>query len=156
MKRSQLLLGLGAFGILVVGFLAIQLVPYGHDHSNPPVQSEPAWNSLQTRALAVRACYDCHSNETTWPWYSNIAPVSWLVQRDVNKGRHGLNFSEWVRRQRGSREAVEIVQEGEMPPWFYSIMHPNAQLTSEERALLAQGMQTTFGGRELGQARPGG
>ena len=59
-------------------FLAIQFVPYGRDHSNPPVIGEPTWNSPETRALAVRACFDCHSNETVWPWYSNIAPVSWL------------------------------------------------------------------------------
>jgi hypothetical protein len=55
-------------------FALIQVVPYGRSHTNPPVQSEPKWDSPQTRALAVRACYDCHSNETTWPWYTNVAP----------------------------------------------------------------------------------
>ncbi len=64
----------------------IQVVPYGRDHANPPVRAEPAWNSARTRELAVRACFDCHSNETIWPWYSNLAPASWLVQRDVKKG----------------------------------------------------------------------
>jgi hypothetical protein len=80
---------------VVVLFGLIQLVPYGRDHTNPPVVAEPAWDSPQTRALAVRACFDCHSNETVWPWYSNVAPASWLVQRDVDDGRRRLNWSEW-------------------------------------------------------------
>ena len=67
---------LRGFVIVIVGFLAIQLVPYGRTHTNPPVTAEPAWDSPQTRALAVRACFDCHSNETVWPWYTSIAPIS--------------------------------------------------------------------------------
>src|SRR5687768_3027163 len=75
-------------GVAIVGVLAaVQLVPYGRDHTNPPVRQEPAWDRPQTRALVARACFDCHSNETTWPWYSHIAPVSWLIQRDVVEGR---------------------------------------------------------------------
>ena len=80
---------------LIVGFGLIQLVPYGRDHTNPPVTSEPAWDSPQTKALAQKACFDCHSNETVWPWYSSIAPGSWLIYRDVVEGRGNLNFSEW-------------------------------------------------------------
>ena len=63
--------------------LIIQFVPYGRDHTNPPVIAEPAWDSPQTRALFFRACADCHSNETKWPWYSTIAPASWLITRDT-------------------------------------------------------------------------
>ncbi|HEX7229427.1 MAG TPA: heme-binding domain-containing protein [Candidatus Binatia bacterium] len=85
-------------GIIVV-LLAIQLIPYGHDHTNPPVHAEPAWDNPRTRELAARACFDCHSDQTVWPWYSNIAPISWLIQRDVEKGRSELNFSEWNRPQ---------------------------------------------------------
>jgi hypothetical protein len=70
--------------ILLVG---IQVIPYGRSHTNPPVTGEPAWDSPKTRELAVRACYDCHSNQTVWPWYSHIAPISWLVQQDVDEGR---------------------------------------------------------------------
>ena len=84
-RMRRLLIGLA--GLLVLGvivFAAIQLVPFGHDHTNPPVVAEPAWDSPETRAFAVTACFDCHSNQTVWPWYSNIAPVSWLVQRDVD------------------------------------------------------------------------
>lgn len=73
-----------AFGMLVI---ASQLVPYGRDHANPSVRDEPSWNSPETRTLAERACFDCHRNETDWPWYSHVAPVSWLVQRDVVQGR---------------------------------------------------------------------
>ena len=71
--------------------LIIQFVPYGRDHTNPPVIAEPAWDSPQTRALFFRACADCHSNETTWPWYSTIAPASWLITRDVMEGRATFN-----------------------------------------------------------------
>jgi hypothetical protein len=80
-------------GLVVLGVL-IQFVPYGHDHTNPPVMQEPQWDTMQTRPLAKRACFDCHSNETVWPWYSNIAPASWLIYRDVAEGREHFNFSE--------------------------------------------------------------
>ena len=64
--------------------ILIQLIPFGRVHTNPPKAGEPAWNSPSTRELVRRTCFDCHSNETTWPWYSNVAPASWLLQRDVN------------------------------------------------------------------------
>jgi hypothetical protein len=63
----------------------IQLVPFGRDHTNPVVTAEPRWDSPVTRELADRACFDCHSNETEWPWYAGVAPVSWLVYRDVSR-----------------------------------------------------------------------
>ncbi|MFZ0624897.1 MAG: heme-binding domain-containing protein, partial [Acidimicrobiia bacterium] len=68
-----------AIGVVALA-LGIQLIPYGHDHQNPPVTTEPAWDSQQTLDLAKRACFDCHSNETKWAWYTNIAPMSWLIQ----------------------------------------------------------------------------
>ena len=70
----------------LVAALAIQVVPYGRDQVNPPVRMEPAWDSPQTRDLARRACFDCHSNETEWPPYSRVAPASWILQRDVTEG----------------------------------------------------------------------
>lgn len=85
---------LGSLTILALALFAIQLVPYGRDHTNPPARSEPPWSNAAARSYAVRACYACHSNETAWPWYSSIAPVSWLMQRDVEQGRAKLNFSE--------------------------------------------------------------
>ncbi|HEU5321850.1 MAG TPA: heme-binding domain-containing protein, partial [Methylomirabilota bacterium] len=107
-------------GLVALALAAIQLVPYGRDHTNPPVTREPGWDRPQTRALAVRACFDCHSNQTVWPWYSSLAPVSWLLQRDVDEGRRALNFSEWDRRQGEAHESAKTVRKGEMPPWFYA------------------------------------
>ena len=132
---------LAAVGLFVV----IQLIPYGRNHTNPPVAAEPQWDSPQTRELAVRACYDCHSNETTWPWYSNVAPVSWLTQRDVDEGRQRLNFSEWGQRRQDTREIAEIIYEGEMPPAQFLITHPEARLTDAEKQQLIQGFQVTLG-----------
>jgi hypothetical protein len=86
--------GIWSISVLMALVFLIQFVPYGRDHSNPAVRAEPAWDSPRTRELTVRACYDCHSNETTWPWYTNIAPISWLVQSDVERGRAELNYSD--------------------------------------------------------------
>jgi mono/diheme cytochrome c family protein len=129
---------------LVIALLAIQLVPYGRAHTNPPVDAEPAWDSAATRALAVTACYDCHSNQTEWPWYTNVAPLSWLVQRDVDEGRAALNFSEWGPGQEGE-EAAESVSEGEMPPFVYTLTHPGAALSDADRQSLILGLTATFG-----------
>jgi mono/diheme cytochrome c family protein len=129
---------------LAVLAVVIQFVPYGRDHANPPVVEEPAWDSTQTRELAVTACFDCHSNETEWRWYSNVAPVSWLVQRDVDEGREKLNFSEWQRRQEAD-EAAETVREGSMPPWAYTLTHPEARLSDADIAALEAGLVATFG-----------
>ena len=129
-----------ALGVIAV-FLAIQLVPYGRVHTNPPVRREPQWNTPQTRQLAARACFDCHSNETIWPWYSSIAPMSWLVQRDVDQGRRKLNYSEWERSQEEAGESAKTVRKGEMPPWYY----PWANLSTAEREALIRGLQATFG-----------
>jgi hypothetical protein len=124
--------------------VVIQLVPYGRDHANPAVVEEPAWDSAQTRELAVAACFDCHSNATVWPWYTNIAPISWLTQRDVEEGRHELNFSEWGRRQEAD-EVAESVREGWMPPWYYGAIHPDARLGDADIQALEDGLLATFG-----------
>ena len=140
--------------VLGVGFLAIQVVPYGRAHANPAVVSEPQWDSPRTRELAVRACFDCHSNETVWPWYSNVAPVSWLVQQHTEEGRGVLNFSRWDLPQRGARKAAEQVQEGAMPPPYYTPLHASGRLSEGERAELIAGLQATLGQGERGTGRP--
>jgi len=126
-------------------FLLIQLVPYGRRHTNPPVIQEPNWDRPLTRELAVRACFDCHSNETRWPWYSHVAPISWLVQRDVEVGRRVVNFSEWQRSYEEAGESADTVVEGEMPPAYYHVAHPSARLSPGEKNALVRGLDATLG-----------
>jgi hypothetical protein len=135
------------FSAVLLLLLLIQLVPYGRDHSNPPVVREPGWDSPHTQELARRACFDCHSNETAWPWYSNVAPLSWLLQRHVDEGRAELNFSEWGTGREGeeAEELAEVVFEGEMPPRSYLPLHPEAILSRGEREALAQRLAATAG-----------
>jgi hypothetical protein len=133
----------GVAGVAVL--LLIQLVPRGRDHENPAVVQEPNWDKESTRDLAVRACFDCHSNETRWPWYSHIAPVSWLVQHHVDEGRAELNFSEWNKKQGEAHEAAKEIEEGEMPPRYYTLTHPEARLSAAETQALAASFRTMFG-----------
>jgi hypothetical protein len=136
---------------LIPAAVLIQFIPFGHDHTNPAVIKEPAWDSPGTRELAKRACFDCHSDETTWPWYSNVAPVSWLTQRDVNGGRRHVNFSEWNKPQRHAGHAVEEIKSGDMPPWFYLPMHPAAKLSAAEKSALIAGFQKMPGFEDTGE-----
>jgi Haem-binding domain len=130
---------------LLAGFLLVQAVPYGRNHSNPPVTQEPKWDSPTTRALAVRACFDCHSNQTKWRWYSNIAPISWLIQRDVDGGRAQFNFSEWNKPQDvSSGDLADAIRNGSMPPWFYTLPHRSALLSNAEKSALIKGLAATL------------
>ncbi len=142
--------------VLVVGFGLIQLVPYRYD--NPPVKQEPAWDSPRTRALAVRACFDCHSNETkTYAW-EDIAPLSWWITNHVKEGRKRLNFSDCTRTGRGENDAAETVRNGRMPPGYYTWfgLHSNAELTAKEKADLAAGLAATLRGWNCGSGEGGG
>ena len=131
---------------LIVLLVLIQLVPYGKEHPNPKVVSEPEWNTHQTRSLFMRACGDCHSNETKWPWYSNIAPVSWMVSRHVEEGRAHFNVSMWgYQKKNEGDEAVKELKEGEMPLATYVLVHPEARLSREEKGVLIEGLKRTFG-----------
>jgi hypothetical protein len=140
----------------IVGALAllagIQLVPYGREHANPPVAREPAWDTPRTRELFFRACKDCHSHETVWPWYSHVAPISWLVQYDVNEGRSHFDVSEWGRKRNHGDDAAGEVREGEMPLWYYLPTHPEARLSDAERSELIAGLVATFGDEKHGSA----
>ena len=127
------------FLAIIVLLGVIQFIPYGHSHTNPPVRVEPSWDSANTRDLAVRACFNCHSNETEWPWYSNVAPVSWVVQSHVEEGRRKMNFSEWEQSQEDIEEITEVITNGEMPPWDYLVIHPEARLSASERDALLRG-----------------
>ncbi len=142
----KIVLTLGIMGLL------IQLVPYGRDHRNPTVLQEPAWDRPDTRELAVRACFDCHSNQVRWPWYSHLAPASWLVQHDVDDGRRHLNFSQWNMPQEEAHEASKEVADGEMPFWYYTLFHPRAKLSPTERRDLIAGLEATIGASPHHQA----
>ena len=130
-------------GLALVVFVAIQVIPYGRNHTNPPVTASIPWDSPMTENLVRGACFDCHSHETHWPWYSHVAPISWLVQSDVDEGRANLNFS--VGNVDEINKASELVREGEMPPWFYRPLHRRARLSSAEKEALLQGLNATFG-----------
>jgi Haem-binding domain len=130
---------------LLLAAVLVQFLPFGHDHTNPPVTKEAPWNSPDTRDLFRRACFDCHSNQTQWRWYSYVAPVSWLVGRDVNQGRSHLNFSEWDKPQKHAENVTEQVKQGEMPLWFYVPLHPSAKLSDAEKQALLDGAAKTLG-----------
>ncbi len=131
---SKVLLGFSAL------LLLIQLVR--PSQTNPPVTGKIK-APPEVATLLERACNDCHSNETKWPWYSQVAPFSWLVARDVNDGRKRLNFSEWENYEEGRKlkkleDVAEEVGAGEMPLAVYVPLHPEAKLTQPERALLVE------------------
>jgi heme-binding protein len=129
---------------LAVVFVAIQFVPYGRPTPNPPLRREPNWDTPRTRELAARACFDCHSNQTQYPWYSYVAPVSWLVNSDIQDARAKMNFSEWDLIQREAMQADEQLEKGNMPLPIYLPLHPDARLSAEEKQALIQGIRATF------------
>jgi hypothetical protein len=129
---------------LVVAFVVIQAVPYGRTSGNPPVIAEPEWDIQATRDLAVRACFDCHSNEVKYPWYARIAPVSWWTQNHIDEGRDELNFSEWSWDYDEIEEIAESVMDGEMPPNYYTILPGSRNLSEREKENLIRGLISTF------------
>lgn len=140
-------IGRGALaGVVLFGL--IQLVPYGRDHTNPPVVKEPEWDSPRTRELFFQTCANCHSYETEWPWYASVAPVSWLVQHDVEEGREHFNVSRWGQGKQHGDEAAKMLRGGDMPPWFYLPAHPEARLDDGQKRELLKGLVATFGDEE--------
>lgn len=144
MNKRIIRIGIVVFVIGAALFLLIQFLPLGPQRPNPPVVAEPKWDSPQTRALAKRACFDCHSNETEWPWYSYIAPVSWLLAYDTNQGRRAFNLSEWRAGDMSAAVMAEQINSGKMPPPQYLLMHPKARLTDAEKKQLIAGLTATF------------
>jgi hypothetical protein len=127
---------------LIVVLIAAQFIPV--NRTNPPVTREVKWDTPTTRALAQRACFDCHSNETNWVWFDNIAPASWYVAHHIDDGRRSLNFSEWDQPNSDFEEVSRSMKNGEMPLWDYVLLHPSAKLTAEEQTALLNGLQATF------------
>jgi len=141
MARKTVLYAAGA--VLSMGAVLQLFQP---DRRNPPEDPAASFEAVaappaEVRAVVGRACQDCHSHRTAWPWYSRIAPVSWLVASDVREGRARLNLSEW-NRYGGEMAALRLkamcqeVQRGEMPMWQYRVLHPEARLSTQDAAAL--------------------
>ena len=130
--------------VVMAAFVLAQFIPV--DRSNPAVEAEvPA--PAAVRDILQRSCYDCNSNETVWPWYSRVAPVSWLVARDVHQARQHLNFSTWNRLKTVDRadaleEILEEVERGDMPLAIYLPLHRDAQLTDADIRTIAEWVQS--------------
>jgi len=129
------------FGFVTV---AIQFIPVEGLGHNPPERFTPD-APPEVEAILRKACYDCHSNETEWPWYARLAPGSWLMAKDVREGRNNMNMSEWSADDADDLEEIaydketswEQIEAGEMPPWFYIFpMHPGAALSDDEKQTL--------------------
>ena len=136
---------------LLIALVVAQFVPINRD--NPATDPGKTLYSVQAvpadvRAAVDRSCKDCHSNETVWPWYSYVAPFSWLVAHDVHDGRGDLNLSEWgsytdKRKGRKLLEICEQLRSGEMPDWKYTLIHRRARLSQEESTGLCAWAETT-------------
>ena len=149
---------LAALGLLLVAAIGIQFVPV--DRSNPPVtlvvDAPP-----EVMSILRRSCFDCHSNETVWPWYSKVAPMSWLVAKDVREGREHVNYSTWDLYD--AKDRAEIIEEvaeetanGEMPLWFYVPLHPSAKLSDADLATLSAWAGVSGSAKPAGSARGDG
>ncbi|MGH7813018.1 MAG: heme-binding domain-containing protein [Candidatus Binataceae bacterium] len=136
----------GAIALLLAigGFVSIQFVPVRR--VNPPVTGEVSAPPAAEAALR-RSCYDCHSNETHWPWYGEIAPASWPIAREVARGRRELNFSQWggyypLTKHRKLEWIGRALREEKMPPWSYVAMHPGARLSDADRAAIERWVES--------------
>lgn len=121
--------------MVVIGNVAVQ-------RTNPPVTYAINWDSPETERLARTACFDCHSNETRWPWYAHIAPAAFLLANDVTQGREQYNFSTGY--QLDGDKMARKVEDGQMPPMRYLLLHPEANLSAEDKTKLASGLRATF------------
>jgi hypothetical protein len=136
-------------GVGIIGFIIFQVIPAGSINAdfaapgNPPVTYTIQWDSPQTEQLARSTCFDCHSNETRYPWYSNIAPMSWLVNHDINEARRKMNFS--TGSHLFSDEMEKQIESGAMPKPLYLPLHPEANLTDAQKKQLVDGLIATFG-----------
>ncbi len=139
MKKLKKIVMTGCIAAALTG-IAIQFVPV--EKTNPPVTAEITV-APDLHQILRRSCYDCHSNETKWPWYSNIAPVSWLLVRDVSKGREYMNFSVWNNLSAKGQDYLKgkirkEISEDEMPLFIYRLAHPNARLSDSEKELIGK------------------
>ena len=130
--RKGLKIGISFLVAVLVIAQAIRI-----DRANPSARADTSV-APGVKPVLKRACYNCHSNETVWPWYSSVAPVSWLIGSDVKEARRELNFSEWDMYAGDTqgyklKGIAEEVEEGKMPPWYYGMMHGDARLSPEDK-----------------------
>ena len=130
--------------VVAILFAGVQFVR--PERANPPVEAgrsleSPVAVPAEVASVLDRACMDCHSNRTRWPWYSHVAPASWLVADHVNEGRAELNFSDWARYD--PNEMGEVLEQvcrearaGQMPLASYVVLHPSAKLTPNDVSTL--------------------
>lgn len=130
----------GTFIALIIALVVMQFIQPDRTNPESDVNNDfIAVNNIDSEIghFLKTACYDCHSNNTRWPWYSKVAPVSYVVAHHVEEGREHLNFSEWGTYSEGKaehklEECIEEIKEGEMPMWGYVALHSDADLTDEE------------------------
>jgi hypothetical protein len=126
-------------------FVFLQFIPQDEALANPAVVREPLWDSPETCALAKRACFDCHSNETEWPWYARVQPMTMLLEQDIEAGRSLMNFSDWKDVTFINADLIEKkLRSGEMPLPKYVLLHPEAKLSDAEIDALVTGLARTF------------
>ncbi|MFN8378777.1 MAG: heme-binding domain-containing protein [Anaerolineae bacterium] len=150
MSRKTTLRWVG--GLVALGVVLVALGNWAVPHNNPAITETIQWDSPETEHLARTACFDCHSNETKWPWYAFIAPSAFWVTSNVEYGRSAVNFSTYPNLE-GSEMARKI-RAGEMPPPEYLLLHPEAHLNDEQKAALIAGFEATFRGAELLRMTP--
>lgn len=136
-------------GLILIGLLMLAIASAARSYSRPPMRPESTAAGVDANtpvpapvmSILRRACFDCHSHDTRWPWYSAIPVASWLVEHDVSEGRDRLNFSRWARYNRFERadlldKACEKATTRDMPLWQYRLLHPEARLTEADIAAL--------------------
>ncbi|MCP4504152.1 MAG: heme-binding domain-containing protein [Deltaproteobacteria bacterium] len=129
--------------LMALPVVLVLMVVGAGSKTNPKVERTIEWNSPETKALFDRACLDCHSHETKWPWYANVAPVSWMVIHNVDEARDEFNIS--GKDLGEADEAAEKLAKGIMPPKGYLVLHSEAKLNEAERKQLIEGLKATFG-----------
>jgi uncharacterized membrane protein len=139
--------------ILIITFIAMQLIPL--EKSNPKVDATLTLQAPQeVQKILTNSCYDCHSNETKWPWYSNVAPVSFYITNRINEGRKALNFSIWNEideetKVKRLQRAIITVKNGMMPKLSYSMVHEDTKLSLEEKKVLVEWFEKELDGKKL-------
>lgn len=130
---------------LIIFIIILQFIPYGKEHTEYKTVAEPEWYNTQTRELFFKACGDCHSFQTEWPWYSNIAPISWLIYNHVQEGREHFNVSNWgYQKKNKGEDAAEEIEQGDMPIAPYLFLHSEANLSDKYKNILIDGLKKTF------------